>query len=89
MPNHPLVEWGYMNNEIKRDLGEQPLAKIMSEYGFKPNDLVSISTEQITHKMVSRAVKGRRLNLKIQYRLLNALNKAAGKQYSLRDLFNY
>jgi hypothetical protein len=78
-----------MNNEIERDLGEQPIAKIMAEHGFKPNDLVSNSTEQITHKMVSRAVKGRRLNLKIQYRILNALNKTASNQYTLRDLFNY
>jgi len=78
-----------MNNEIERDLGEQPIAKIMVEYGFKSHDLVSNSTEQITHKMVGRAVKGRRLNLKIQYRILNALNKAAGKEYVLKDLFNY
>ena len=78
-----------MNNKIERDLGEQPIAKIMAEYGFKSHDLVINSTEQITHKMVARAVKGRRLNLKIQYRLLNALNKATGKQYTLKDLFNY
>ena len=78
-----------MNNKIERDLGEQPLAKIMVEHGFKPHDLVINSTEQITHKMASRAAKGRRLNLKIQYRLLNALNKAANKQYTLKDLFNY
>lgn len=78
-----------MNNEIKRDLGEQAIAKIMAEHGFKSHDLVINSTEQITHKMVARAAKGRRLNLKIQYRLLNALNKAAGKQYTLKDIFNY
>jgi hypothetical protein len=78
-----------MNNEIERDLGEQPIAKLMVEHGFKPNDLVSNSTEQITHKMVSRAVKGRRLNLKIQYRILTALNKATAKLYTLKDLFNY
>ncbi|MDD5128267.1 MAG: hypothetical protein PHO40_01255 [Candidatus Omnitrophica bacterium] len=78
-----------MNNEFERDLGEQPLSKIMAEHGFKSNDLVNNSTEQITHKMVSRAAKGRRLNLKIQYRILNALNKATGKQYVLKDLFDY
>ena len=78
-----------MDNKIERDLGEQPLAKIMAEHEFKPHDLVSNSTEQVTHKMVARAAKGRRLNLKIQYRLLNALNKAANKQYILEDLFNY
>ena len=78
-----------MNNGIQRDLGEQPIARIMAEHGFKSHDLVINSTEQVTHKMVARAAKGRRLNLKIQYRLLNALNKAAGKQYTLKDLFNY
>ena len=78
-----------MNNKIERDLGEQPIAKIMTEHGFKSNDLVINSTEQITHKMVARAAKGRRLNLKIQYRLLNALNRATGKQYAFNDLFNY
>jgi hypothetical protein len=78
-----------MNKEVVRDFGEQPIAKIMAEHGFKSHDLVSNSAAQITHKMVSRAVKGRRLNLKIQYRILNALNKAAGKQYALENLFNY
>ena len=78
-----------MDKEIQRELGEQPIAKIMAKHGFKPNDLVSNSTQQITHKMIRRAVKGRRLNLKIQYRILNALNKVAGKQYVLKDLFNY
>jgi hypothetical protein len=84
-PFYPII----MNNKVERDLGEQPMAKIMAEHGFKSNDLVINSTEQITHKMVARAVKGRRLNLKIQYRILNALNKAAGKQYVLKDVFNY
>ena len=78
-----------MNEEIQREFGEQPIAKIMAEQGLKPNDLVSNSTEQITHKMVSLATKGRRINLKIQYRILNALNKAAGRQYTLKDIFNY
>ena len=78
-----------MDKIVVRDLGEQPIAKIMVELGLKSNDLVVNSTEQITHKMVSRAAKGRRLNLKIQYRILNALNKASGKKYELKDIFNY
>lgn len=78
-----------MINEVKRDLGEQPIARLMVEHGFKPNDLVSNSTEQLTHKMVSRAVKGRRLTPKIQQKVLNAINKAAGKKYGLKDLFTY
>lgn len=78
-----------MNNNIDYDLGPQPLAKLMVEHGFKPNDLVINSTEQLTHKMVSKAVRGRRLTPNIQHKVLNALNKAAGVQYHLKDLFNY
>ena len=78
-----------MTDNIKNDLGLQPLAGLMTEHGLKPNDLVRNSTEQLTHKMVSRAVKGRRLTPNIQHKIINALNKAAGKKYKLKDLFNY
>jgi len=78
-----------MNKVIERDFGIQPIALIMKELGLKQNNLVTNSAEQITHKMVSRAAKGRRLNLKIQYRILNALNKASSRQYKLKDIFNY
>ena len=75
--------------DIKRDLGEQPIAKIMAVYGLKAHDLVASSTEQVTHKMTSRAVKGRRLTPNVRHKILNALNKATGKTYQLKDLFNY
>ena len=78
-----------MTTNTENDLGQQPIAGIMAEHGFKPNDLVSNSIEQITHKMVSRAVKGRRLTPQVQRKVLNALNKATGKQYKVNDLFNY
>jgi len=78
-----------MKDNIEYDLGPQPLAKLMSEHGFKPNDLVSNSVEQLTYKMVSKALKGRRLTPNIKRRVLNALNKAACVQYQLKDLFNY
>jgi len=78
-----------MSNNIESDLGLQPFAKLMAEHGLKPNDLVRNSTEQLTHKMVGRAVKGRRLTPKIQHKIISALNKAAGKEYALKDLFNY
>jgi len=76
-------------SNIKRDFGEQPLVKIMALHGLSAHDLVIHSTEQITHKMISRALKGRRLTPNVQSKILNALNKAAGKQYQLRDIFNY
>jgi hypothetical protein len=77
------------NEGIERDLGPQPIAAIMIERNLKPHDLVAVSTQQLSHKMVSRACKGRRLTLKTQTKVLNALNLAAGQNYSLKDLFNY
>lgn len=78
-----------MDETTKRDLGPQPLAAILAKLNLKPHDLVAASTQQLTHKMVSRAAKGRRLTLNTQTKVLNALNTAAGKNFSLRDLFNY
>lgn len=78
-----------MNKQREYDLGPQPIAALLEEHGLKPSALVAHSTEQLTFKMVSRAVKGRRLTLNTKQKVLNALNKAAGRQYQLTDLFNY
>jgi hypothetical protein len=78
-----------MDDGIELNLGPQPIAGIMAERNLKPHDLVAASTQQLTHKMVSRACKGRRLTINAQTKVLNALNTAAGQNYSLRDLFNY
>lgn len=74
---------------VERDLGPQPVATIMTELGLKSNDLVSASTEQITHKMVARACKGRRLTRNVQQKIQRALNRAASREYPLSELFNY
>ena len=78
-----------MNPETERNLGEQPIAQIMRKHNLKPHDLVAISSVEMTHKMVSRACKGRRLPLNTQSIVLASLNRATGQNYSLRDLFNY
>ncbi|NQT06129.1 MAG: hypothetical protein HQ575_01165 [Candidatus Omnitrophica bacterium] len=78
-----------MNPDIEKNLGEQPIAKIMAEHNMKPHDLVAASAEQLTHKMVARAVKGRRLTPNAKSKVLRALNKATGKNYTLTNLFNY
>jgi hypothetical protein len=70
-------------------LGEQPIARIMAERGLRPHDLVAASTQQITHKMVARACKGRRLTPNVQAKILNALNAATGKHYEQGELFDY
>jgi hypothetical protein len=74
---------------VERDLGEQPIAALLAELGLKSHDLVAASTEQITHKMVARACKGRRLTPNVQRKILNALNRATGSAYTLPQLFNY
>ncbi len=78
-----------MNNEIVRDLGEQPIAKIIKLHNLNHHDIVKHSTEQISHKMIARAVKGRRLTSNVQQKILRALNSATNKSYTLLDLFNY
>ena len=78
-----------MNAPIERNVGIQPLANIMREYALKPCDLRRLSDEQITHKMVSRAMKGRRLTPHVQQKILNAVNTATQKHFSLTDIFNY
>ncbi len=77
------------SEEIERNLGEQPLAKLLLKHNLKPHDLVAASTQQLTHKMVSRAVKGRRLTPHVQAKVLEGLNEAAFESYVMADLFNY
>jgi hypothetical protein len=78
-----------MKDELERNLGEQPIANLLTVHQLKSHDLVTASPEQITHKMVSRACKGRRLTPHVQAKLLRALNIATGKTFALRELFNY
>lgn len=76
-------------SESERNLGPQPIAQLMATHVLKTGDLVDASTEHITRKMVVRACKGRWLTPNVKSKVLRALNKAAGKEYSLSDLFTY
>jgi hypothetical protein len=75
--------------EVARDLGEQPLADLMAKRGLKASDLVTASTEQITHKMVTRALKGRRLTANTMGKIVRAWGLATDSTPSQGDLFNY
>lgn len=77
------------HNDIERNLGEQPIAQIMGDHDLKSQDLVALSTENITHKMVSRACKGRRLTPNVKSKIRNALNSATGRTYPMEELFTY
>ncbi len=74
---------------MERNLGEQPISRIIVASGLKSHDLVAHSDERLTHKMVTRAMKGRRLTPHVQSKVLKALNNVTGKNYSLKDLFTY
>ena len=78
-----------MQKEIERDYGVQPIAQILEDEGLTAKDLVKSSKVLITHKMVSRACKGRRLSSNVRVKVLQALEAASGKSYKLGELFNY
>jgi len=78
-----------MNADLERNLGEQPIARIMADARITRHDLVALSPKHITHKMVARACKGRKLTPHSKTLILDALNRAAEKTYSMSDLFNY
>jgi hypothetical protein len=78
-----------MNNDLERNLGAQPIVELLAQHKLTPHDLVAVSNQQLTHKMVSRAAKGRWLTPNAKAKVLTALNQATGKNYSLTDLFNY
>lgn len=76
-------------DKLQRDLGEQPIQKIMQEHALSAHDLVAVSPEPITHKMVARACKGRRLTPNSRNKMIRALEMALGKEFKKSDLFTY
>ncbi len=78
-----------MPDELERNLGPQPIAEILARHNLKPHDLVAVSPKNLTHKMISRACKGRRLTPHIRQRVTDALNHAAQARYTAQDLFTY
>ncbi len=72
------------------ELGAQPLDEIMTKLGLSNADVVKASTEQLTHKMVAKGRKGRRLTMNVQSKILRALNAVnTENQFTLAQLFNY
>lgn len=72
------------------DLGAQPLDALMIKLKLSNHDLVAASTEQLSHKMVQKGRKGRRLTPKIKNKILAALQTLCrDRNFAHRDLFNY
>jgi hypothetical protein len=79
-----------ITDDVTRNLGLQPLDRIMIEHAMTNHTLVDASTEMITHKMVQRARKGRRLTKRTQEKVLRALQQAVPQQsYKRSDVFTY
>lgn len=83
-----------------RDHGPQPLDAILQRWGLANAQLVACASEQLTHKQVQRARKGRQLTLRMMIKLTRLLNeviaaglsgekRAAFTPYLHRDLFTY
>ncbi|MFN5438090.1 MAG: hypothetical protein ACK48R_07415 [Planctomyces sp.] len=73
----------------EREQGVQPLAILMQRLQLSAHDLVSASPRQLTHKMVSRAVKGRWLTINSRRQVHEAFCLATGTAPLISELFNY
>ncbi|MDR2850160.1 MAG: hypothetical protein LBW77_06440 [Verrucomicrobiota bacterium] len=76
-------------SDVERNLGEQPVARILADAGLKHHDVVAASRVPMTHKMVARACKGRRLTSNTREIVLKAVQAATGKTFRQDELFNY
>ena len=73
-------------NEI-RELGLQPLEGLMIRLKLTSHDLVVASADQLTHKMVAKGRKGRKLTKNAQKKILSAFNAlSSGDRLTLEDL---
>lgn len=86
--------------ELSRDHGPQPLDVLMERWKLGNHDLVDASTEQLSHKQVQKARKGRQLTLHLMQKVTRAFNVAIWNrlskvqkeqfvEYLHRDLFSY
>ena len=71
------------------DQNPQPLDVVLTQLELNNDHLVMVSTEQLTHKQVQKARKGKRVTSSIQAKITRALNAAIGEaKYTRKDLFN-
>lgn len=61
----------------------------MRERGLSARDLVSASADQLNHRMVGRAIKGRQLTPKVVRKITAAFNAASDASLRPDELFSY
>ena len=86
--------------DATRDHGTQPIDGLIQRWGLTNHLLVEASKEQLNHKQVQKACKGRQLTLHLMQKLTRGLNDAIFlslpkekrepfEPYLHRHLFNY
>jgi len=86
--------------EPTRDHGPQPIDTLMDRWKLTNHELVEASPEQLNHKQVQKARKGRQLTLPMMQKVMRAFNIAIWSrltkeqqqtyfEYQHRHLFNY
>ncbi len=80
-----------MSEENTMNVGVQPLDAIMQEKGISNHDLVAATPSGfINHKQVQKARKGRRLTVRMQEKILEALNAfCTPETYGFKEIFTY
>lgn len=73
----------------EREYGPQPLADVLAEKGLTNHQVVATSTEQLTHKMLAKACRGRYVSPRVRQKIQRAVNAATGEIYTMAQLFNY
>ena len=73
----------------EREFGPQPLADVLAEKGLTNHQVVAASTEQLTHKMLAKACRGRYVSPRVRQKIQRALNAVTGEVYTMAQLFNY
>ena len=76
-------------DELTRDHGLQPLDGLMVRWNLTNHELVEVSTEQLSHKQVQKARKGRQLTLHLMQKMMRALNEAALERVAKEDRGNF
>jgi hypothetical protein len=61
-------------DELTRDHGLQPLDGFMVRWHLTNHELVEVSEEQLNHKQVQKARKGRQLTLHLMQKITRAIN---------------
>lgn len=84
-----MQEFQAQDKQMRREFGPQPIDQLLDKLEISNRQLVLASTEQVTHKMVGKARRGRWLSNKVRQKIMRAINKASGENFNSKDLFNY